>query len=674
MKRILLALMPLVTLCAFGQNATVTATVPAYANGTAVSTFINGGGGSPTITVKQAAINNSGFFRFNLVQNAAPQYTPSTYSVQICATVIQPMCYTATGIVVSGLSQDISAAFAAAPQFAALQGYGTNGNGFAPVILGNGLSLNGNVLSAPGGNGNGPSIGTGAAAVAALGLSLDLIPAGFNINNFGGGSLQEIGATVTNPFFTAAYSTTPTSAQITNTDNIGSPLTLTNPFTSGTVTGAFTHTTASTTLFTLTAVGSSTKTATQNIVWAPRTFSGAGTAGATGATASGTNAVLTGATGTLAGPNLNNQGSYTCTASGNYCYVLMIGGSHTFTSSGFGVPMNTPTAVNVTNANGSVVQMYLYQTTNALSGAFTLVVASFMLYPFPRRKGKAGMLASLGLFASVASAQVNVLGHIKLPSTTDSPLGQATVVLTSDGNCNVATATGCTVSNDPYVDTQNVTCNVTLTAARLYTVIASPGRTYHISNGCTQTLNAGASGATVPIAAGANVAIWSPDGVNFVTGAGSTSSPTTYNTPQSGVPTGTIDGSNTAFTLSSTPVAGTVVFAVNGIARTGSLSGAVYTVARAPQPGDTLYAYWSTAGSSTTATTPLSESLAGTINGTNAAFTLSHTPVSGSLQLQKNGLFQSPAIPSYAISGTTITFASGHIPQTGDSLNATYAY
>lgn len=205
----------------------------------------------------------------------------------------------------------------------------------------------------------------------------DILP-GFTISSFGGGSTVEVGATVTNPAFTASYSSTPVSANITNTDGIGSPLTLTTPFTSGTVTGAFIHTTATSTTFTLNATQGVTKTATTAINWQPRTFAGVGTAGATGATSTGTTAVLTGATGTLASAGLNNQTTYAATPSSQKVYILMTGGAHTFkdAATGFAFAFNSPTSISFVNANGSTVAMFLYESANTLSGSFSIQVVN----------------------------------------------------------------------------------------------------------------------------------------------------------------------------------------------------------------------------------------------------------------------------------------------------------
>lgn len=65
----------------------------------------------------------------------------------------------------------------------------------------------------------------------------------------------------------------------------------------------------------------------------------------------------------------------------------------------------------------------------------------------------------------------------------------------------------------------------------------------------------------------------------------------------------------------------------------------------------------------------------GTINGSNDTFTLATTPDSGSLELYKNGIRQSPGAGNdYTLSTDTITFLSGNIPETGDALLADYIY
>jgi hypothetical protein len=70
-----------------------------------------------------------------------------------------------------------------------------------------------------------------------------------------------------------------------------------------------------------------------------------------------------------------------------------------------------------------------------------------------------------------------------------------------------------------------------------------------------------------------------------------------------------------------------------------------------------------------------SETPGGTVNGSNDEFTLANTPVAGSLHLFVNGIRQRPGSGNdYTISGGTITFESGAIPQTNDVLLADYRY
>lgn len=214
-------------------------------------------------------------------------------------------------------------------------------------------------------------------------LTLDDLGPAFAITSFTGGSTVEIGASVVNPSFTITYASPASSAHITNTDNIGSPLTLTVPYTSGTVVGTFHHTTQVSVVFTLTAVAATTKTSTASIAFLPSMFGGTGAAGATSTvlTHAGNTAQLS--TGDILaneGLSANPVGAvYTLTPSGSQkLYLLLTGSSHTFkdNSTGFGFPFNSPTAVSFTNQNGAVVNMYLYESTNTVSATFNILVVS----------------------------------------------------------------------------------------------------------------------------------------------------------------------------------------------------------------------------------------------------------------------------------------------------------
>ena len=215
----------------------------------------------------------------------------------------------------------------------------------------------------------------------------DILP-GFSITGFSGGSVVEVGATVTNPSFTASYNSLPSSAQITNSDSIDSPLTLITPFTSGTVVGSFTHDTVTNVTFTLTAIGSVTQNAYQYISYDGRDFGGLGAAGATSSvTAFGNNAILS-TSDAIYSIGLFAGGEGIGTTFGPFSptnqkiYLLLQGGTHTFKDqNGFLFPFgpggdNISTTVSFTNQYSAVITMYLYESTNLLSTPFTLTIAS----------------------------------------------------------------------------------------------------------------------------------------------------------------------------------------------------------------------------------------------------------------------------------------------------------
>lgn len=210
----------------------------------------------------------------------------------------------------------------------------------------------------------------------------DILP-GFSIASFTGGSTVEVGATVTNPPFAATYSSTPDSAQITNTDGTDSPLVLVTPFTAGTVVGAFHKTAQATVTFTLSATKGVTRTASQAITFLPRSFGGVGTAGAVSATAVGTTAVLNGGLGTLASVGLfasvigQTFGPFAPAAQKIYLLVPHTATPHAFKDqNGFTFAMNAPTTFAFTNANGAVLSMDLYESTNVLGSSFSILVVT----------------------------------------------------------------------------------------------------------------------------------------------------------------------------------------------------------------------------------------------------------------------------------------------------------
>jgi hypothetical protein len=107
-----------------------------------------------------------------------------------------------------------------------------------------------------------------------------------------------------------------------------------------------------------------------------------GTAGATSTvTASGTTAILSNSNvlpRAQFGAETVGQTFGPYSPSGQVIYLLLTGGSHTFTDAGTGFPMafNAPLTVSFTNVNGVAITMYLYQSTNSLYGTYTPKVAS----------------------------------------------------------------------------------------------------------------------------------------------------------------------------------------------------------------------------------------------------------------------------------------------------------
>jgi hypothetical protein len=215
-------------------------------------------------------------------------------------------------------------------------------------------------------------------------LTQDDIGPGFAISGFSGGTTNEVGASVVHPAFTASYTSSPTSASITNSDGIDSPLALVAPYTNGTIIGTFSHATPTVVTVTLSAYNGSLTRVTANVInFFDRSFGGVGTAGATGATASGGNATLVGAAGALnnaglfASPVGQAFGPYSPSSTKIYILVPHTSTPHTFhDQSGFGFAFNAPTTFSFTNQNGIVISMDLYESTNLLSTAFTITCAT----------------------------------------------------------------------------------------------------------------------------------------------------------------------------------------------------------------------------------------------------------------------------------------------------------
>lgn len=171
----------------------------------------------------------------------------------------------------------------------------------------------------------------------------------------------------------------------------------------------------------------------------------------------------------------------------------------------------------------------------------------------------------------------------------------------------------------------------------------------------------------------------------------STLSQTVQNLPQSGtsavfvdaeIPTGSINGSNAAFTLSQTPSpAASLQLYLNGLEQT---AGVDFTLANntvtfasnaIPHTGDELAAYYRVPGAGPAAQFVDGETPNGTINSTNLTFTLAAAPSpTTSLRLYKNGMLQQQG-SDYMLSGASVTFKTATLaPQNGDTLTASYRH
>ena len=207
-------------------------------------------------------------------------------------------------------------------------------------------------------------------------LTLDMIGSGFTITSFalsGQPSTVEVGSTVTNPAFTAAYNRPP--AAVTLNDGSGAQ-TLTLPATAFSKTATYTLTTVNASKsFTLSAneSGGPVKTASVGITWAPRVYWGSATPAtytAAFVTALGSNALATGRQRTIA---------LTVTAGKKFYYAVPAsfgGASSNFIdqATGFAVGVSLVGTVTVTNSFGIAISYNIFASNQQALGALTVVV------------------------------------------------------------------------------------------------------------------------------------------------------------------------------------------------------------------------------------------------------------------------------------------------------------
>jgi hypothetical protein len=144
-------------------------------------------------------------------------------------------------------------------------------------------------------------------------------------------------------------------------------------------------------------------------------------------------------------------------------------------------------------------------------------------------------------------------------------------------------------------------------------------------------------------------------------------------------PAGAVNGANASFTLANAPnPAASLALFLNGLLQDQgfdyTLSGNTITFATAgvPQNGDRLLASYRLAVSIPGVGFVDQETPSGAANRVNTTFALSQIPgPSLSLMVFLNGLLMSVGV-DYTLSGSTITFLTASVPQSGDILRCSY--
>lgn len=201
-------------------------------------------------------------------------------------------------------------------------------------------------------------------------LSLDMILPAFAVTSFANGSAPEVGQSIALPAFTAAYSTLPTSAVL--TDNAGTaPQTLVTPFAVFASTGTFVRNTyGASYTFTLTAhSGAFPAVSTKTITWLQKTFWGAATPAAYN------EAFIEG----LASSGLASAVGTTFTVNAGageriYYAFRSAYGTPSFWVGGFEGGFSKVATVAVTNAHGFTENYDLWASDNVALGSTTVTV------------------------------------------------------------------------------------------------------------------------------------------------------------------------------------------------------------------------------------------------------------------------------------------------------------
>jgi hypothetical protein len=140
------------------------------------------------------------------------------------------------------------------------------------------------------------------------------------------------------------------------------------------------------------------------------------------------------------------------------------------------------------------------------------------------------------------------------------------------------------------------------------------------------------------------------------------------------------DGSTKVFTLSDTPLSGSLIATVNGqVQEAGAqadynLSGSTVTFASSSVPSNgARISFRYAIGSGTPTVAFATDQATGT--GSLATFTLTNAPLSGALTVAVNGQVQEPgALADYTLSASTVTFNTASIPASAARISFHYGY
>jgi hypothetical protein len=133
-----------------------------------------------------------------------------------------------------------------------------------------------------------------------------------------------------------------------------------------------------------------------------------------------------------------------------------------------------------------------------------------------------------------------------------------------------------------------------------------------------------------------------------------------------------VTGLQSALNLRPTQGTGFSISRAAVINSSGSIDGAIGNLSECLHVDGTSGACGSGGSGSSGGTFVDAEFPAGTLNGANAVFTLANAPIpAASLQMFRNGMLLRSG-GDYSLSGATVTFLAGAIPQPGDALIASY--